>query len=67
MNHLKEEEIHYEKIGEVYDTPIEEERLIQEKYYINKIILDPDSYPKYNNPKISIINNKSVLSPLKGA
>ena len=27
----------------------------------------PDSCPKCNSPNVSIINNKSVLNPFKGA
>ena len=67
MNHLEEEDLHYDTIGEIYDIPIEEERLIWEKYYINKIIMVPDACPKCNSPKVSINNNKSVLNPLKGS
>jgi len=65
MNHLEEEDLHYDKIGEIYEISFEEERLIWEKYYINKIIMAPNACYKCNNSKVSIINNKSVLNPLK--
>ena len=36
MNHLEEEDLHYDKIGEIYDIPFEEERLIWEKIILIK-------------------------------
>ena len=45
MQQLVEEDNHYDSIGQLYDIPIEEERLIWEKYYINKLIIVPSTWP----------------------
>ncbi len=51
----------------IYGIPIEEKRLILEKFLFNKIVMVPDKCPKCNSPKVSIINSKSVLKPLNFA
>ena len=38
-------------IGKLYNIPIEEKRLIREKYYINKLITIPITCLKCNSPK----------------
>jgi len=51
----------------IYGIPIEEKRLILDKFLLNKIVMVPDKCPKFNSPKVSIINSKSVLKPLNVA
>ena len=43
---LDEDNLTYDTIGEKFDIPIEEERQLWEKYYINKFIYIPTFYPK---------------------
>ena len=66
MEHLGEEELHYDSIGEKNDIPIEEERELWKNYYINKYIFIPKNCPQCNHPNISIVNFNSTLNPIKG-
>ena len=64
---LDKDNLTYDTIGEKFDIPIEEERQLWEKYYINKFIYIPTFYPKWNTGTISLVKNKSVINLLKGS
>ena len=64
---LDSDNLTYDNIGEKFDIPIEEERELWEKYYINKFIYVPTYCPKCNAGTISLVKNQSVINPLKGS
>lgn len=61
-----EDNLAYDIIGEKFDIPIEEERGLWEKYYINKFIYIPTVCPKCNTGTLSLVKNQSVINPFKG-
>lgn len=64
---LEDDNHTYDSIGELYDISIEEQRALWHLYYINKYIYVPSICPKCNNGTLSLINNESVLNPIKGS
>lgn len=56
----------YDNIGIKYGIIMEEERIIWINHYINNFNYMPTLCPQYNQRKVLVLKNKSILNPLKG-